>query len=152
MAIIVRCSCGEGFDVPDSRAGQLVPCPECGQPMDIPSHPPVSLSMQGYVGPGAGWNPDQGVPTGDAFDKLPLCPDCRGSGTCPLCRGKSRSQYEKTDWSGLIVYFVFGFWAWATGAWRLAFGIDEHAAIKGCYSCNSNGKCYKCKGYGRLLG
>ncbi|MBY0522001.1 MAG: hypothetical protein K2R98_01295 [Gemmataceae bacterium] len=152
MATIVRCSCGEGFDVHDSRAGQQVPCPACGPKLDIPSHPAVSLSSANYVGPGAGWNPSQGVPTGDDFEKLPLCPNCRGSGVCSACKGAGARDYERWNWHAIATFLLFGFWAWAAKGWQQMIGLQEHASSGRCVGCNGNGKCYKCTGYGRLLG
>src|SRR5271166_2308815 len=112
MAIIIACSCGERFDVPDSAAGKQHPCPGCGQRLDIPSTPVFSLSSQKYLGPGTGWNPDDGVPGGEAFEKLPLCQKCGGTGICPTCAGKSADYHSAATWNGLktlLAYWWFGF-------------------------------------------
>ncbi len=155
MAIIVRCACGEGFDVPDSAAGKLYPCPHCGQKLDIPSAPPVALNSQKYVGPGGAWNPDDGVPTGDAFAKLPLCPRCQGSGTCPTCGGKGADYHGAALGGGVRSFFAYLFLGLRGGVWgwRRFVALDNATiSTARCANCNDNGKCYHCRGYGRLLG
>lgn len=153
MAIIVACSCGERFDVPDSAAGKQHPCPACGQKLDIPTAPVFSLSSQKYLGPGTGWNPDDGVPSGNAFEKLPLCQKCGGSGRCSLCQGASANWHAAWGWDSfkaLLMYWWFGLFG--KGIWERVTGLDNHAATARCYDCNGNGKCYHCRGYGRNLG
>jgi hypothetical protein len=153
MAIIIACSCGERFDVPDSAAGKQHPCPGCGQRLDIPSAPVFSLASQKYLGPGTGWNPDDGVPTGEAFAKLPLCRKCSGSGVCPLCGGKSAGYYAASWWNtikkGLEIWF-FGIYGHL--GWERITGLENRVSTARCYDCNGNGKCYTCRGYGRMLG
>jgi hypothetical protein len=152
MAIIIACSCGERFDVPDSQAGKQHPCPACGQRLDIPSTPVFSLSSQKYLGPGTDWNPDDGVPTGEAFEKLPLCEKCHGSGVCPLCGGQS-AHYDAWAWweeikKGLEVLFLAAHSQYA----QRVTSLENQISTARCYDCNGNGKCYTCRGYGRMLG
>src|SRR5262245_57538558 len=35
--IQVKCACGVGLGIPSSRAGTTVTCPQCGQPVAVPS-------------------------------------------------------------------------------------------------------------------
>lgn len=152
MAIIVACSCGERFDVPDSAAGKLYPCPHCGQKLDIPTAPVFSLSSQKYLGPGTAWNPDDGVPHGEAFEKLPVCGKCGGNGRCPICRGSGANWHSAAWWDScktLLAYWWFGLFSKA--GWDRITGLDNHASTARCASCNDNGKCYSCRGYGRVF-
>jgi hypothetical protein len=153
MAIIVACSCGERFDVPDSAAGKQQSCPSCGQRLDIPSTPVFSLSSQKYLGPGAGWNPDDGVPTGEAFDKLPPCKKCGGSGRCPICAGKSTDYHAAAWWEGFkTAVSIWFFGLFGRMGWERITGQDNRISTARCVNCNGNGKCYYCHGYGKVIG
>lgn len=152
MAIIIACSCGERFDVPDSAAGKQHRCPACGQQLDIPSAPVFSLSSQKYLGPGTGWNPDDGVPTGEAFERLPLCAKCSGSGRCSTCQGKSADYYTASCWNAIkegVGVWIFGIRGYL--GWERLTGLENRVSTARCYNCNGNGKCYHCHGYGRNL-
>ncbi|MCO6456067.1 MAG: hypothetical protein J5I93_12275 [Pirellulaceae bacterium] len=45
MAIVVACRCGQRFQAPDSLAGQRLPCPVCGTPIDIPPQAGASAPL-----------------------------------------------------------------------------------------------------------
>ena len=49
MAVRVTCSCGHVFDVDDQFAGQALPCPSCGNSVQVPAAGPVPQAVP--VGP-----------------------------------------------------------------------------------------------------
>jgi hypothetical protein len=49
MALSLSCSCGAGFEVEDTFAGQGIACPDCGAPLRVPVLRPPQLRTSGYA-------------------------------------------------------------------------------------------------------
>ena len=128
MPIAVTCFCGTSFAVPEQKAETRQPCPACGRMVDVPGRPP-------------------GL-TEEEKSSLPVCPDCQGDGKCRHCGGlRGRARPERGSgsllWSAVWPFLNF----WLTLYWMLA---PQDVSSKHCTGCNGNGRCFKCRGFGRL--
>ncbi len=149
MLTILSCDCGHRFEV-SSPGGSEVPCPKCGHVLTVPGQAPVTLRMAQYL--------NRDVPAGPDDPNSPVrevtCPDCHGSGTCVVCRG--RGVMVTQGWLrtvGSIIFCLF-FGVWAV----LLRSMFENPAVgsaaygrDGCLKCNGRGHCHRCRGAGKLL-
>jgi hypothetical protein len=147
MLTILSCDCGHRFEVPDT-SGTHVPCPSCGQMLDMPEGPPVTLSMARLLPRHASPDAARG-----AVPHAYACPDCGGTGQCAACRGRGcelTGGFFRTF--GIVVLYVFfGFWAVII---RNMFSVPNNLSSLGpggCLNCNGRGICYRCKGTGQAL-
>jgi hypothetical protein len=153
MALLVTCECGHRLEAADSQAGQKVPCPACGRPLQLPqAYNPLSTSRFLPSAPA-----DEGpAPAVEAPITSSTCADCGGSGRCRYCHGAGRLKKPFLDQvTGAITGAVSGIAEFLSGALGAGGGPkkfktkSEKRRAGACPGCEGSGKCFSCEGSGR---
>jgi hypothetical protein len=150
MLTILSCDCGHRFEV-NEAGGTQTACPHCGQALTVPGTAPVTLRMERYLAErGAAAVVESTAPVREVN-----CPDCSGSGRCPVCKGRGVLVTDSfLRLSGQIVLFLlFGVWGHIFRSIFMDNAANSHSALMpdGCLKCSGRGHCHRCRGGGRLL-
>lgn len=143
MAQILSCKCGERFDVPAREERKQVPCPACGEPIDVPQQGPVGLSSAKYLAAAQ-------AKQDEALQNAPVCPDCAGKCYCPVCRS-SKEGDSNLPGKGWLVMGIMAFGVMWAMFLKSLLGVEHDAGSKYCMSCNGNGRCRRCRGAGKVV-
>ena len=143
MAVILTCACGERFDVPAREARKQVPCPACGKAVDVPQEGVVGLSSSKYLAAAQARQEEE-------FQKLPECPRCDGSGRCQECGGAKGPQSDGAAGRFFLSALLSLITDALLGVWVIVRKGEWAAGPSYCSGCNGNGRCYTCKGAGRV--